>query len=119
LYAGIKHLTHPEKILDRVAKSGLYESLNMPAVFSASILLSGIAMIIGALLLLFGYKQKQAALMLLFILIPITLMVQLENLNDLGPFFKNVAISGSLLFILKYNTHEVKKHHHSNSAATA
>ena len=34
--------------------------------------------------------------------------VQLDNLKDLGPFFKNVAIAGSLLFIFNYKQNENK-----------
>lgn len=66
-------------------------------------------MVIAGILLAAGFKQKWAASLLLLMLIPITLIVQLENLNDLGPFFKNVAIAGSLLFIINYKKHEVEK----------
>ena len=66
-------------------------------------------MVIAGVVLLAGIKQKIAAILLLFILISITLTVQLENLNDLGPFFKNVAIAGSLLFIINYKSNESKE----------
>lgn len=102
IYAGTNHLFQPEKTLNKVAKSRLYKILSSPDLFSASITVSGIAMVIAGILLLIGIKQKTAALLLLLILIPITLTVQLENLYDLGPFFKNIAIAGSLLFIINY-----------------
>lgn len=106
IYAGMNHLLQPGKILGKISKSGAYELLNSPAFFSASILLSGIAMVAAGLLLLAGIKQKLAAITLLLILVPITLTVQLDNLHDLGPFFKNVAIAGSLLLIINNKSNE-------------
>ena len=106
IYAGANHLFQPEKILNKVSKSSAFELLNSPALFSAAIQFSGITMIIAGILLALGYKQRIAALILLVILIPITATVQLENLADLGPFFKNVAIAGSLLFIINHRTNE-------------
>lgn len=106
IYAGTNHLLHAEKVLNKVAKSRAFEMLNIPNLFSAAIHVSGIAMVIAGILLLVGLKSRIAAMLLLLILIPITLTVQLENLNDLGPFFKNVAIAGSLLFIINYKPNE-------------
>lgn len=63
-------------------------------------------MFIGGVALLLGYKNKTAAIILLVMLIPITLSVQLDKLSDLGPFFKNVAIAGSLLFIINSKSNE-------------
>lgn len=108
IYAGTNHLLQPERIINKAAKSRAFEIMNSPTLFSASIQVSGIAMIIAGILLLIGFKQRMAALLLLLILIPITLTVQLENLADLGPFFKNVAIAGSLLFIINYKSNESK-----------
>src|SRR5688500_11346302 len=99
-YAGIKHLTRPEGILKRVANSATYAYINQPYLFKAAIFISGIVMITGAMMLIAGYKKRVAAMVLLAILITITLTTQLEDLNDLGPFFKNIAIMGSLLFII-------------------
>lgn len=109
IYAGTNHLLHPQKILGKVSKGAAYQLLDMPSFFSVSILLSGLAMIVFGVLLSVGYRQRLAALVLLGILIPITLMAQLDNLNDLGPFFKNIAITGSLLFIINHKNHEVQK----------
>ena len=65
-------------------------------------------MIIGGILLAIGYRQRLAAMVLLLILIPITITVQMESLSNLGPFFKNVAIAGSLLFIINYKQNEME-----------
>jgi putative oxidoreductase len=98
IYAGTNHLLQPEKILGKVAKGSAYQLLNMPSAFSVSIGLSGVAMIVFGVLLSIGYKQRLAAL-----------VAQLDNLQDLGPFFKNVALTGSLIFIINYKAHEVQK----------
>lgn len=117
LYAGVKHLLHPEKIFSRIKESTLYGFLPQAQLFHFSILLTGVLMIAGALLLLAGKFQKQAALVLLLMLINITLSVQLENLNDLGPFFKNVAIAGSLIYIINFSKNDKKNSFSDNSRA--
>ena len=108
IYAGINHLIQPEKILSKLSGSTVYDFLNSPSFFSLSVMLSGLAMVIGGILLAIGYRQRLAAMVLLLILIPITITVQLESLSNLGPFFKNVAIAGSLLFIINYKQNEME-----------
>lgn len=119
IYGGIKHLSHPDVVFKRIASSTVYSYLQFGEVFKAAILLSGLMMIVGGLALMLGYKSRSAAMLLLSILIPITLTTQLENLNDLGPFFKNVAIAGSLLLIIKYKKNENKKHSHHTIPSTS
>ena len=70
--------------------------------------MSGLIMVTGGIFLLLGFMQRKVALALLMMLIPITLSVQLDNLNDLGPFFKNVAIAGSLIFIINFKQYETQ-----------
>lgn len=106
LYAGIGHLFNSEKILARLSKSSLYRMIDNPAIFTTSILLTGLIMIAGAIMLIANYRVKYAAIALLLVLVPITISVQLDNLKDLGPFFKNVAISGSLFLLIKSKQHE-------------
>jgi putative oxidoreductase len=81
------------------------------------ILFSGAVMVMAGMALLIGYKSRVAAWLLLAMLIPITISTQLENLNDLGPFFKNVAITGSLLLIINRKKYETKNDHTDNSNA--
>lgn len=119
IYGGIKHLSHPDGIFKRIASSTVYSYLQYDEVFKAAILLSGLLMVVGGLALMLGYKSRSAAMLLLSILIPITLTTQLENLNDLGPFFKNVAIAGSLLLIIKYKKNENKKHSYNTIPTTS
>jgi putative oxidoreductase len=108
LYAGVKHILHPDKIVGRVSKATIFKILPSTELFTATVVITGIIMVVAAAFLLAGKFQSKAAFALLLVLIPVTLSVQLENLNDLGPFFKNVAIAGSLIFIIK-KQHNDKK----------
>ena len=108
IYASTNHFFQQDKIFSKITKTAAYQFIQNETLFRASILLSGIVMLIGGIALLVGYKNKVAATVLLIMLIPITLTVQLDNFSDLGPFFKNVAIAGSLLFIINYKPNELK-----------
>ena len=108
IYASTNHFFQSGKIFGKVSKTAAYQFLQNESLFKVSIMLSGIVMFIGGILLLAGYQSRIAAMVLLVILIPITISVQLDNLSELGPFFKNVAIAGSLLFILNYKPNEIK-----------
>ena len=107
LTAGIGHVLNPGKVLNRLSKSTIYDWIPIPNLFFAVVFASGIIMIAGGLCLIANFKVKLAAFALLLVLIPITISVQLENLNDLGPFFKNVAISGSLIVLIKLKKNEI------------
>ena len=117
IYAGIKHLTHSQGVFKRVASSTVYALIQNEWLFQTAILFSGAVMVVAGIALLVGYKSRSAAMLLLAMLIPITLSTQLEDLNDLGPFFKNVAITGSLLFIINRKKYETKNDHSDNGNA--
>ena len=82
--------------------------ITLDNLFKSEIFLSGFIMFAGGVSLLIGFMKRKVALALLLMLIPITLAVQLDNLNDLGPFFKNVAITGSLIFIINFKQYETQ-----------
>jgi putative oxidoreductase len=107
IVAGIGHLLNPDKPLARLHRSTIYGWLPLPNLFVGLVVASGVIMLVGGICLIANFKVKQAAIALLAMLIPITLSVQLENLNDLGPFFKNVAITGSLIVLIKIKKHEI------------
>ena len=108
LYAGIGHLFQANKILGKFSKSQFYDFMPDSNITLMLIYISGIVMLMAGTLLAAGWYQKIAAIILLLVLIPITISVQLDNLKDLGPFFKNVAIAGSLLLIINYKQNENK-----------
>ena len=63
-----------------------------------AVILSGVVMLIAGIALLIGFKTRIAAIVLIAILSPITLTVQVGQVETLGPLFKNVALLGALLF---------------------
>ncbi|MGZ5303420.1 MAG: DoxX family protein, partial [Bacteroidia bacterium] len=90
LVASINHLTSPEKIADKIthAKFGFIGNIfGSPQI---AVMLSGIGMIIAGTALMLGFKTRYAAIVLIAILIPITLTIQVGQLDTMGPLFKNV-----------------------------
>jgi len=109
IYAGVKHFVHREKVLGRLQHATIYEWFPNDSLFGTLVNFSGLLMILGGFLLLAGRLVKFSSLLLLIVLVPITLSVQLENLSDLGPFFKNLAIAASLIFLYQNSTYELQK----------
>lgn len=118
LYAGAGHLFNTGKVLGKLSLTQFYALMPEKSHLTFMICLSGVVMIAAGLMLAAGWKERQAALALLIVLIPITISVQLNNVADLGPFFKNVAIAGSLLFIINYKQNENKTLVSLNSIAS-
>jgi len=98
IMASTKHLFYPEKIVARIenAKFGFIGHLLGPP--EIAVILSGIIMLIAGIFLLLGFKTKIASIILIFILVPVTLTIQVGQVTTLGPLFKNIAILGALLF---------------------
>ena len=62
----------------------------------------------GGFLLVINQYTRYAAILLLALLIPITISVQLQGFQTLGPLFKNVAIAGALLFFINNRFEKLK-----------
>jgi putative oxidoreductase len=109
LVAGFSHLLNVEKTAQRIEQA----SFKGIAFFFGEpqwlIVLSGIVMVSAGFLFLIGYKTKWAAIALLAVLIPITLTVQVGQIETLGPLFKNIAILGGLLFFILNDTNNLLK----------
>ncbi|MGY5847217.1 DoxX family protein [Salegentibacter sp. HM20] len=100
LLAGFNHLLQVDKTVSRIDQAsfkGIAYFFGNPELL---VILSGIVMLIAGGSLLLGFKTKWAALVLTAVLIPITLTVQVGQINTLGPLFKNIAIFGGLLFFI-------------------
>ena len=100
LLAGFNHLLQVDKTVSRIDQAsfkGIAYFFGNPELL---VILSGIVMLIAGGSLLLGFKTKWAALVLTAVLIPITLTVQVGQINSLGPLFKNIAILGGLLFFI-------------------
>lgn len=98
IVASINHLFNTEKALSKIEQSSMGfigYALGTP---ETAIILSGVIMLIAGLALLRGYKTHYAAIVLIAVLIPITLTVQVGQMETMGPLFKNVALLGGLLF---------------------
>lgn len=100
LVASITHLLNVEQTANRIDQAsfkGIATIFGNPELL---VVLSGIAMLVGGIAFLIGFKTRLAAILLLAVLIPITLTVQVGQVNTLGPLFKNIAIIGGLLFFI-------------------
>jgi putative oxidoreductase len=100
LVAGVNHLAMPQGVAKRLTASSMYEffpSFINPEYLVVSV---GVGLLIGGIFLLMNKFTRYAAMLLLGLLIPITISVQLQGLETLGPLFKNVAIAGALLFFI-------------------
>ncbi|PRX50694.1 DoxX family protein [Salegentibacter salegens] len=100
LVASLNHLLNIEKTVNRIDQAkfkGIAYFFGNPELL---VMLSGVVMLIAGIALLIGFKTRWAAAVLLAVLIPITLTVQVGQITTLGPLFKNIAISGGLLFFI-------------------
>lgn len=109
IVAGFNHLFNIEKVAARLASANFIELITAVVDTKWLIILSGIVMILAGISFLLGLKTKWAALILIAVLIPITLTIQVGQLETLGPLFKNIAILGGLLFFILNDTTQTKK----------
>ncbi len=103
IVAGISHLTNPEQVAQRI-QSAAFNSF--AAFFGDPYLLgigTGYVLFIAGLAFLLGVFPRWAALVLFLVLIPITITIQLGNGLIHGPFWKNIALFGGLLFFILNN----------------
>ena len=100
LVAGLNHVAVPEDVARRLTASPIYSFF--PAFIDVRFLaiVVGVGLLTGGLLLLTNIFTRYAAMLLLALLIPITISVQLQGMETMGPLFKNVAIAGALLFFI-------------------
>ncbi|MBC5994381.1 DsrE family protein [Pontibacter cellulosilyticus] len=99
IVAGISHFVKTAGAAARLENAPFAHLATWMAPAETLIILSGIGLLLGGFMLLAGYKTKLAAAGLLAILIPITLTVQVGS-GDYGPLFKNVALTGVLIFFI-------------------
>lgn len=106
--AGANHLLVPKGVAKRLTVSSMYEFF--PSIIEPEFLViaTGVALLIGGLLLLSNRYTRYAAIVLLALLIPITISIQMQGLETMGPLFKNVAIAGALLFFINNRFEKLK-----------
>lgn len=97
LVAGVQHLLNPNQVALRLSKTSWADLLTMVMPLNIHAFLAGIVLFAGGLGLFFGSKTRLSALALIAVLIPITITVQTDAAEKLGPLFKNIAIFGGLI----------------------
>ena len=98
IVASISHFINTEKTINRIKNARMGFVGDLLGTPRNAVILSGVVMLIAGIALLIGFKTRIAAIVLIAILIPITLTVQVGQVETLGPLFKNVALLGGLLF---------------------
>lgn len=96
LVAGSGHLVRPEKIAGRLEQAPMGHLATQVASPELLVVMTGFVLLVGGLALLFGYRVRIAAILLIAVLIPITITAQV-GVQDVGPLFKNIALLGGLL----------------------
>ena len=102
LVASFNHLFRPQAVIRHLMKAPLAwlaTSIAPPEILSAA---AGIGLLAGGVLLLLGLKARWAALELIVLLIPITVVVQVGSVETIGPLFKNIGLAGGLLYFLTH-----------------
>lgn len=109
LVASFNHLLNVEKTVNRIDQAnfkGLAHFFGNPELL---VITSGVVMLIAGFALLIGFKTRYAAIILALVLLPITLTVQVGQVNTLGPLFKNIAIMGGLVFFIFNDFNKIEK----------
>lgn len=109
LVAGFSHLIQVDKTVTRIETAQFKGFANFFGNLELLVILSGIVMLVGGISLLIGLKTRWAAIVLLAVLIPISITVQIGQIDTLGPLFKNLAIAGGLLFFILNDIKTFKK----------
>ncbi|WP_431470187.1 DoxX family protein [Sphingosinithalassobacter sp. LHW66-3] len=97
IIGGIGHFLAHDHMLERMAESpwrGVLSYLGDP---SWMLWLSGAVFLVFGFTLALGYLTRISALLIIVTLIPVTIAVHVAP-GHAGPFFKNIAIMGALLY---------------------
>ncbi|MCG2431540.1 DoxX family protein [Aequorivita xiaoshiensis] len=111
LMAGANHLIEIEKTVNRIQMAKFKGFAEFFGHLELLVILSGIVMLAAGISFLIGFKTRWAAIVLLAVLIPITITIQIGQINSLGPLFKNIAIAGGLLFFIlnDFNNNKIQQ----------
>lgn len=97
IIGGIGHFAAHDYMLGRMAESPWRDAVATIGDPSLLLWLSGGVFVIFGITLALGFLTRISALLLLVTLIPITIAVHVAP-GHAGPFFKNIAIMGALLY---------------------
>jgi len=108
IIAGASHLLKPEQTSQRIEMASFSPFAHFFGNPTTLVIISGIVMLVARISFAVGFKTRWSAIILLFVLIPITITVQMGQMTTLGPLFKNVAIFGGLSFFILNQTQKNK-----------
>lgn len=115
IVAGGNHLFVTSAVSGRLQNSDLGAWLTIYFSAELLVLLAGIGLMMGGLSLLLGFQTRLAALSLFLIIIPITIVIQLQGLHTIGPLFKNIGLMGGLIhFMANGSAHYSADHYLAN-----
>ena len=94
---GIGHFVEHDYMFQRIAESPWRDVVNMIGDPSWLLWLSGVVFVIFGITLALGFLTRISALLILVTLMPVTIAVHVAP-GHMGPFLKNIAIMGALLY---------------------
>ena len=97
IVGGIGHFGEHDYMLERMAESPWRDVINRIGDPSWLLWLSGVVFVIFGFSLALGFLTRISALLILLTLIPVTIAVHVAP-GHMGPFLKNIAIMGALLY---------------------
>lgn len=97
IIGGLGHFGAHADMLARMEESPWRGTVHMIGDPSWLLWLSGGVFVVFGVLLALGFATRLSALLILVTLIPVTMAVHIAP-GHVGPFFKNIAIMGALLF---------------------
>ncbi|MBX9643714.1 MAG: DoxX family protein [Novosphingobium sp.] len=97
IVGGIGHFGAHGDMLQRMEESPWHDMVNMIGNPSWLLWLSGVVFVIFGFMLAIGFLTRISALLILVTLIPVTIAIHIAP-GHMGPFFKNIAIMGALLY---------------------
>lgn len=103
IVASVNHLFNLQKVIHKINQARFKELAYIFGDPEKLVIASGVVMLIAGLALMIGYKTKYSAILLALVLVPITLTIQVGQMETVGPLFKNIAIFGGLLFFSMNN----------------
>ena len=107
IVAGINHLRQTKQTAARLESAPMGHLATYIADPHTLVLLASVPLIIAGIALLIGLFTPVAAMVLIAMIIPITLTVQIGDLSTMGPLFKNIGLTGGLLYFAAHGSHSV------------
>lgn len=97
IVGGIGHFGAHAYMLERMRESPWNNAVNMIGNPSWLLWMSGAVFVVFGIALALGFLTRISALLILLTLIPVTITQHVAP-GHMGPFFKNIAIMGALLY---------------------